>query len=129
MKSARILVVDDDSAICALLEEFFVEIGHEVRTQTDANSAVETYKSFSPHFVFLDMIMPGKSGIELLQDFLKIDNEAKVIMVSGMHDLGMAKESISLGALDYITKPIDFNFLNVFIQNQMKNLFGADKTL
>lgn len=127
MDKARILVVDDELVVCEMLKQFLTDMGYEVRYANSGTSAFETFKEFSPHFIFLDVIMPEMSGLEVLQKIREVDKETKVIMISGMHDLGMAKEAISLGALDYITKPIELGYLSEFIKEQMIDLFGSEK--
>ncbi len=102
-------------------------MSYEVRIARNGMSALEVFKEFSPHFIFLDVIMPEMSGIEVLQKIREMDKETKIVMISGMHDLGMAKEAISLGALDYITKPIELGYLSEFIKEQMIDMFGAEE--
>ena len=64
-----------------------------------------------PQLVFLDMIMPGMGGLDVLREIKKIDPGVTVIMVTVVTDHEQAKETIELGAYDYITKPVDLNYL------------------
>jgi len=126
--AARILVVDDEIEIRDVLSQFLGKLGYEVETAPDGTSALEKFRSYSPHFIFLDLMMPDISGIEVLKMIREIDKQARVIMISGMHDLGMAKEAMLLGALDYITKPIEFKFLQKFIERETKLMFGSQRS-
>ncbi len=127
MNKARILVIDDEQIVCELLEQFLTNIGHEVRYALNGKDALELYKTFAPHLTLLDVIMPKMSGIAVLQRIRDMDKKSKVIMISGMHDLEMAKEAITMGAVDYITKPVDLEFLAKFISQQVKEIFGSDE--
>lgn len=125
MNEIRILVVDDEQAVRQLLKQFFEELGYIVHTAADGESALEEFADFSPHFVFLDVIMPDINGIDVLCRMKELDRQAQIVMISGMHDLTMAKEAINAGAADYITKPIEFRFLQNYIRTEVKKLFGT----
>ncbi len=124
MEQIRILVVDDEYAVCEIFEKFLTPLGYKVRSAQEVNQALIEFKSLSPHFVFLDVIIPGESGIQILQKMLEIDQSSNIVMISGMHDLTVAKEAMMLGAVDYITKPIEFENLHHYIQDQAKEMFG-----
>jgi DNA-binding NtrC family response regulator len=124
MEQIKILVVDDEFAVCDIFYKFLTPLGYKVRTAHEVDQALTEFKSLSPHFVFLDVIIPGESGIQILQKMLEIDQSSNIVMISGMHDLTVAKEAMMLGAVDYITKPIEFENLHQYIQDQAKEMFG-----
>jgi DNA-binding NtrC family response regulator len=107
----RILVVDDEVEACNVLEEFLSSKGHEVHTALDGPTAIGTFQEVQPQIVFLDMIMPGMGGLDVLKEIKKIDPDVTVIMVTVVTDHEQAKETLELGAYDYITKPVDLNYL------------------
>ncbi|MGD2126841.1 MAG: response regulator [Desulfobacteraceae bacterium] len=107
----KILVVDDEIEACDVLDEFLTSKGHEVYTALDGPSALEKLKEVRPHIILLDMIMPGMGGTEVLQEIKKIDPSVAVIMVTVVTELEKAKKTFELGAYDYITKPVDLNYL------------------
>jgi len=117
MEAPRVLVVDDDKYIRDILEKALVLAGFNVETASDGASALKLCRTFLPHVVLLDVIMPDLSGIETLQRIREMDKDVKVVMVSGMHDLQMAKEAIILGAVDYITKPFDLRDLDNYLHS------------
>jgi len=119
MNTVRILVVDDEPDIRDILEKALSMSGHIVTTAEDGVTAIAQCQSFKPDVVLLDVMMPNGSGLETLQRIHEIDPSAKVIMVSGMHDLQVAKEAMRLGAVDYLTKPFDLRELDSFIRSQM----------
>ncbi len=107
----KILVVDDEIEACKVLEEFLSSKGHEVHTALDGPTAISKLEEVKPQIVFLDMIMPGMGGLEVLQELKRIDPEVTVIMVTVVTDHEQAKKTLELGAYDYITKPVDLNYL------------------
>lgn len=120
----RILVVDDEIEICNVLKEYLTEKGYEVHTSQDGKSAIQKVKEISPHIVLLDMKMPGMSGIETLQEIKKIDPDIGVIMVTAVGDENLARQTFELGAVDFICKPVDFNYLETVVMVKLVDLLG-----
>lgn len=107
----RILVVDDEVEACNVLEEFLSSKGHEVYTALDGPTAISKVQEVKPQIVFLDMIMPGMGGMDVLREIKKLDPDVTVIMVTVVTDHEQAKKTLELGAYDYITKPVDLNYM------------------
>ncbi|MDD5711840.1 MAG: response regulator [Smithellaceae bacterium] len=106
-----ILVVDDEIEVCKACKEFLSLKGHEVETALDGTTAISKAKEIRPQLVLLDIVLPGMWGIDVLKAIKKIDPMINVIMVTAIGDERMAKDSLKLGALDYMTKPLDLNKL------------------
>ena len=123
MDKIRVLIIDDEPDVCEFLFEVIQAMNCEVKTIVDSKLAVETSKTFLPHLVFLDIMMPDMNGIEVLQAIREIDKQVKIVMVSGMLDLGLAKKAIKLGAIDYIAKPIDIDKLRDIIKEVINSVF------
>ena len=111
----KILVVDDEIEACNALKEFLDVKGYEVYTAQDGKTALDRVRELRPQLVLLDMIMPGMHGIEVLQEIKKIDPKIGVIMVTVVTDEAQAKKALQLGAYDYITKPVDLNYLDTVV--------------
>ena len=111
----RILIVDDEPEICSFLQEFLVKKGHEVLTATDSMDVLQIIQSVRPHMVLLDIRMPRKDGVALLQEIKSLDPEIGVIMVTAVREEVLAKKTMALGADGYITKPIDLDYLEANI--------------
>ncbi len=107
----RMLVVDDDPEIRAMLQEFFGLRNYEVRVAADGPGAMRDIIQASPDVILLDINLPGLSGIEALPILHAIAPRAAVIMVSGSPDVELAKRALAHGAFDYTTKPIDLEYL------------------
>ena len=124
MHEQRILVVDDDIEICSILQEFLTLKGYEVSTAWDGANALQQVKAVKPHIILLDVTMPGMDGIAILQEIKRIDSTAGVIMITGIQDEYLARRAITLGAYEYITKPIDLNYLELVVMVKIVDLSG-----
>jgi len=122
MDKYRVLVVDDEYDVRDILERALTISGYEVKTASGGLIAIEICRTFLPHLVLLDVMMPDLGGIEALQKIRELDKDVKVVMVSGMHDVQAAKESIALGAIDYITKPFDLRELDFYIKDLLTDM-------
>ena len=120
----RILVVDDEIAICNLLRKFLDLKGYEVYTALDGPAAIAKVKELRPHIVLLDIMMPGMGGIQVLKEIKKVHPRAGVIMVTGVGDNELGRRALELGAYDYITKPVNFDYLETVLRVKMIDLLG-----
>lgn len=101
-----ILVVDDERSIRFTVGIFLEEDGHEVHTAEEAASALTILAERPVDVVLTDIILPGMSGIDLLQKIREMLPEVGVIVMTGEPTLDTAAEALRLGAIDYLQKPI-----------------------
>jgi len=101
-----ILVVEDEPHIRELGEELLQEFGYKVLTSPDGKSALDLYagKARDIDLVILDLIMPGMGGRRCLEEIIKINPEAKVLIASGHQPMG-STEGILAAAKGFVTKP------------------------
>ena len=104
--SARILVVDDESNIRALIDEILSEEGYDVTTAADAKQARAARKDQDFDLVLLDIWMPDTDGISLLKEWTSNGETGSVVMMSGHGTVDTAVEATRLGAVDFIEKPV-----------------------
>jgi DNA-binding response OmpR family regulator len=107
----RVLVVDDEPECIELLAEFLMGKGYEVLTASNGEEALCKVKNERPHLILLDIRMPKMDGLEVLKQVRVIDHEVGIIMVTSVHEEETGREALKLGAFDYITKPLDFQYL------------------
>jgi len=107
----RILIVDDEHSVREVLSEYFSEQGYSVATAGDGEEALALVRQDTPDLVLLDVRMPGIDGVETLRRMRGIAPDVSVIMVTANEDVGLARETLKLGALDYVAKPFDFVYL------------------
>ncbi len=107
----RILIVDDEPRIGEFLDEFLTEQGYEVFFADNGVDALALVKHARPHIVLLDVKMSGMNGLEVLQRIKEVDTTTGVIMVTALQEEETGRQALRLGAVDFITKPIDFEYL------------------
>ncbi|MBI2116828.1 MAG: response regulator [candidate division NC10 bacterium] len=108
---ARVLVVDDEPDAVELLQEFLTAKGYDVLTASDGEEALRQVKEHRPHLILLDVRMPKLNGMEVLKRVREIDHEVGVIMVTAVNEEETGREALKMGAFDYITKPLDLQYL------------------
>jgi len=126
MLGFKVLIVDDEKNVCEFLVEFLKFKGFEADVANTGEEAIKKIREEKYDLVLLDLVMPGINGIDVLK-FLN-DNKINVpvIMVSGVRDEKVIKNTIELGAKDYIPKPIDLEKLeNSIFFHVRKNQFGS----
>ena len=126
-----ILVVDDERSIRITVKAFMEDDGHEVHTAEDVPAALAVLAGQSIDVVLTDIILPGLSGLDLLQKIKEIAPDARVIMMTGEPTLETAAESLRFGALDYLQKPISKNDILKSVRNALhiKSLRDEKKRL
>jgi two-component system chemotaxis response regulator CheY len=102
----KILVVDDSEAFRKLMIELLVRAGfHEVVEAQDFDHALDVFKQNRPKISFVDMILPGRTGVDLTRAILAVDPKAVVIAMSSIINKKMIRESLDAGAKDFLLKP------------------------
>jgi len=114
----RLLIIDDDIATCNFLKAFFCQTGYEVFTANDGDQAVVLVRDEKPDVILLDVLMPGLSGIEVLQKIKKASNGAKIIMMSAVDAEVVVELAMKYGADGYIVKPFSLEALEKAISRK-----------
>lgn len=104
--SPRILVIDDEEKLRFTFNRFLTNDGYDVMTAVDYDDAIAKIKKYSFHVIFTDIILGGKSGLDILKTVMKKGCNCPVVMITGAPDLETASEALRLGAYDYIPKPV-----------------------
>jgi DNA-binding response OmpR family regulator len=112
----RVLVVDDVEDVREMLRDVLEAEGYAVEVAPDAQTATAKVGALRPQVVLLDIAMPGLSGISALQQLRARDPNLGVIMVTGNGDENIARRTLALGAFDYVTKPVDLDYLRRSIE-------------
>ncbi len=103
---AHILIVDDEESIRYTFENFLSDEGHEVATAKDFDSAMREIAKNEYDLIFMDIILGGKTGIDLLQEARKRNLQCPVVIITGYPNVETASDAIRSGAFDYIFKPV-----------------------
>jgi DNA-binding NtrC family response regulator len=101
----RVLVIDDEPAVRALLRDLLDTHGIEPIVAASGGAALATFRRQQPQVVLLDLRMPGVGGMQVLADLKAIDARVSVIILTAHGDIPRAVEAMRLGAYDFLTKP------------------------
>jgi two-component system, response regulator, stage 0 sporulation protein F len=112
MALGRILVVDDEAPVREVLTEYFATEGYAVEAATSGLEALSAVRGGRADLVLLDVRMPGLDGVQVLRRIRELTDSVPVIMVTANEDVTLARETLMLGAFDYVAKPFDFDYLD-----------------
>ncbi len=119
-RKAHLLLVDDDPNTLASLSRAFRLAGHEATVCDNANRALDLLRTETFDLVLSDVVMPGKSGLELLDDLKKNGVKIPIVLISGQANIEMAVKATKLGALDFLEKPLSTDKLLVTVENALR---------
>lgn len=119
-KNPQILVIDDEKEVCHLFRKTLTLEGYTVFTALDGISGLKIVKEKKPDIVLLDLKMPKMDGIEVLRHIKKFDKNIVVIVITGYGTMDTARMAMKLGAFDYITKPINLEYIKAVIKDGLK---------
>ncbi len=106
-KKLKTLVLEDEpetnELMCTTLKNFFAD----VYSATDATSAMQLFEQHSPDIIFIDIILPGKSGLEVAREIREINPKQIIVIVSASNDMGNISDAVKIGVNNFIRKPID----------------------
>ena len=107
----RVLVVDDDPNARELLRVYLTAKGYEVTEAETGGEGLRRVREDRPHLMLLDINLPDISGLDVLREAKALDPALGVIMVTGLQEEEVGREAMQAGAFDYITKPLDLQYL------------------
>jgi len=113
----HILIVDDEEMIRDLLSSALLQEGYNCFQAANVDAAFGILGEHSVDLVISDIMMPGRSGVDLLRDLKTVDPDIAVLMITGLSDTNTALECIHLGADDYITKPFGISRVVLTVKN------------
>jgi DNA-binding NtrC family response regulator len=114
LAAVKILIVDDDRAICDYMQTLIEHEGYTVKTMSDPTLIDDEVKNGGYHLIVLDLMMPKLDGIETLKKIRKIDSDVSVVIFTGFPNLETAVAAMKLDAVDYLKKPfVKDDFLEV----------------
>jgi len=114
---ARIFLIDDDELIISMLSRALKSEGYDIRAVTSARDVVSEVKSWAPAVILLDIRLPERSGIEILEDIMKSGVITQVVMLTADDTAETAVKAMKLGAVDYLTKPFNIDEVKIVIRN------------
>lgn len=119
MKTSSVLIIEDNSDFRELLSMFMKENGCSVVTGKNAEEGLAQARICDVKVILLDIMLPDGSGVDVLKNVHKINPRVPVIMLTGNTDIEIATECMRNGAVDYITKPVDFEYLRTSVLSNL----------
>ncbi|PSL04988.1 sigma-54-dependent transcriptional regulator [Cecembia rubra] len=104
---AKILLIEDDLSYSRIIKNFIEKNGFEVRSAQKTSDGISIIRSGWPDLVITDYRLPDGNGMDVLDFALKVHTSSKVILITSYSDIRIAVKAIKMGAIDYITKPIN----------------------
>jgi len=104
-----VLIVDDEQAICQVLEGFFTARGFSAVSAFSGEQALARMKEGPVDVVLIDILLPGIHGIEVLKSAKQLHPQARVAMITGLKEDELRAQARALGADAYVTKPFNFS--------------------
>lgn len=116
----RILVVDDEIDIREGLSIFFQKEGYQVDNAENKKEALEHFSKKEYDVVFLDLKLPDGNGLDLLKEFLEINYESQIIVISAYGNIETAVSAIKMGAFDFLEKPFSVYQAKVAVEKAIE---------
>jgi two-component system, NtrC family, response regulator AtoC len=113
--SARLLIAEDEKNLGLVLQRELERAGHEVTLVHDADTAIKAAHEAEFDVALLDIMMPGRSGLEVLREIRQQEQPPEVLMMTGHATVETALQAMKLGAYDYLTKPCHIRELEAII--------------
>ena len=117
IKDIKVQISDDSVLVRKKMKDHLASLGiTTVFEAVNGNEAVDVYKANKPDVVFMDIVMPEKSGVEALIDILAYDSSAKVVMASSVGTQDNLKIAIAAGDYEFLQKPVNFDDVTKIIE-------------
>ena len=121
MIQRNVLIVDDEKSIREFISVILKQEGYHTVTARTGEEALEKLKEGYFDIALVDIMMPGISGVQVLQSIKKDSPETVVVMMTGFASVETAVETLKSGAFDYITKPFEVDYLRKTIKKALKS--------
>jgi two-component system response regulator RegA len=119
-----LLLVDDDAIYCQVLGDALKKRGYRVFTARDLAAALQLARSHEPEYAVVDLRIGMESGLELVRQLAELDENTRIVMLTGYASVATAVEAIKLGAVHYLAKPANADEVVAALQRT-----GGDATV
>jgi DNA-binding NtrC family response regulator len=125
----RLLIVDDNAASLELLSSALAQRGLRIFTACDPEQGMDLIHQERPQIVITDLVMPGMSGMELLERIVEFDPSIEVVLMTAHYSTESAVEAIKKGASDYLNKPVSISSLRERVGKLLENARRRQRAL
>ena len=120
MEKEKMLVVEDEEIMRDALVDYFSEEGHKVDTAHDGDKSLEKYNLKDYNVMIIDLRLPGRDGLSVLEEVRNKNPKAKVIIITAYPSIETEKEALQKGAIEYLQKPFELNYLETLIRQSFE---------
>jgi len=120
MNPMRLLIVEDDEALAALLEEYFQEVGYQIDLYMRGDTALEAIRSTHYDLILTDLVLPGADGLSILREASGTPQKTLVILMTGYSGIQDALDAVRQGAYDFVSKPFSLPEIHVRLDNALR---------
>ncbi|HXX94663.1 MAG TPA: sigma-54 dependent transcriptional regulator [Planctomycetota bacterium] len=117
---AKILVVDDEESIIWVFRRLVEGMGHAFLSSATAEKALDLARAEQPDLVFLDVKLPGMDGLTALEEVRRLSPRSKFVVMTAHGSLDTAVRSVKLGAVEYLSKPVDLDRARSLVELSLK---------
>ena len=104
--SLKVLIADDSAFMRSIIKNVLTQNGvNDIIEAVDGADAIKKYQENKPGLVFMDIMMPNKTGLEALKEIVSQDSNAKIVMCTSVGQEKIIQEAVETGATDFVTKP------------------------
>jgi len=127
----KVLIADDEPDILEILKYNLIKEGYQVVTARDGNEAIERAKQILPDLIILDIMMPGKNGVEVCEILRSQPNmkDTLIMFLTALSDEATQIKGLLTGADDYISKPISPNVFISKVQSLLRRVTKTDNKI
>src|SRR5215467_12511743 len=118
--SDKILIVDDEPSNRNILRQELTHKGYTIETANDGAEALRKVESSRPDLIILDYMMPDLSGLDVLKELRKRENDTPVVMITAYGTLERAVEAMKEGAYDFITRPFEPDHIVLVVRKALE---------
>lgn len=123
LKAVKVLAIDDDPAMTELLSLLLRPKGFDIQTCNSGDAGVDAVRSFSPHVVILDLMMPTMDGWKVCAA-IRSFSQVPILILSALDSPGSVASALDAGADDYLVKPVPSGMLVAHLNNLTRRVTG-----
>lgn len=103
----RLLILDDDATFRERLALSLRNRGHQISTAASGDIAADLIRKYAFDAAIIDLRLEGETGLEIMEQLRRIRSDLRVVILTGYGSIATAKQALRMGAVDYLTKPVD----------------------
>ena len=121
---AHLLVIEDELVLAKNIARYFERQGHSTELAHDGRAGLEMARQTPPDVVIVDFQLPNLNGVEVIRELRRLDEEVRIVMITGHGSINLAVEAMKAGSMDLLTKPLSLASLDEIVQRALKERAG-----